>query len=241
MAEVKLQAVKREVTGKGAARKARAEGKVPGVIYGQGMDPVAVEVERRALINAFHTDAGTNVLLKIKLDGKETTALARDLQRDPVRGTLLHADFVKIDLKQEVQVEVPVHLVGEAAGVKEGGVLEQPLFSLQVKCLPTDVPEAVEAHITALTIGDSLKVADLVPDGKYEILTDPEATVASVAAPISEAQLEAMEAAAGVELEAPEEEAEVEAAEAAAEGEIPEGAPEAGKPEGGEQSPGGAE
>ena len=112
MAEVTLQAVKREKTGKGAARKSRAANKVPGIIYGQGMEPVPVEVDRRELVTAFHTDAGMNVLLNIEVDGQSTTTLARDLQIDPLKGTLLHADFVKVDLKREVEVEVPVHLVG---------------------------------------------------------------------------------------------------------------------------------
>ena len=107
MAEVTLKAVKRDRVGKGPARHARRENKVPGIIYGQGMDPIPVIVDRRELVTAFHTDAGMNVLLTIEVDGQSTTALARDLQRDPLRGTLLHTDFVKVDLKQEVEVEVP--------------------------------------------------------------------------------------------------------------------------------------
>lgn len=213
MAEVTIQAVKRESTGKGAARKVRALKRVPGVLYGQGMDPVAVEVDRRDLINAFHTDAGMNVLFNIELDGEKTTALAKDLQRDPIRGTLLHADFIKIDLKQEVEVEVPVHAVGEPAGVKEGGVLEQPLFNVLVRCLPAEVPESINADVSALGIGDSIKVADLPSGATYEILTDSDSIVASVAAPISEAELEAMEAGVAPEEEAAEPEEAGEAAE----------------------------
>lgn len=211
MAEVTLKAVKRDRTGKGAARKARAANKVPAVIYGQGMDPVSVEVDRRDLVTAFQTDSGMNVLLKIQVDGQSTTTLARDLQRDPLRGTLLHADFVKVDLTQEVEVEVPVNIVGEAAGQKEGGVLEQPLFELHVRCLPTEVPESIEADVSALDIGDSLKVADLAGGRNFTILNDPESPVASIVAPVSEAELEAMEAAATADVEVP------------AEGEVPEG------------------
>ena len=203
MAEVTLQAVKREKTGKGAARQARAANKVPGVIYGQGMEPVAVVVDRRELVTAFLTDAGLNVLLNIQVDGESTTALARDLQRDPLRGTLLHADFVKVDLKQEVEVEVPVHVVGESPGVKEGGVLEQPLFELHVRCLPTEVPESIEADVSGLAIGDSLKVSDLSSGRTFEILNDPDASVAAVVAPVSEEELEAMEAAATADVEEP--------------------------------------
>jgi large subunit ribosomal protein L25 len=224
MAEVRLQAQVRELSGKGVARKARARGKVPAILYGRGMDNMSIELDRRELVTALHTEAGMNVLLDLEIDGTTTLALTKELQRDPVLGTLLHADFIKIDRKQAVEVEVPVHLVGESVGAKEGGVLEHPLFSVHVRCLPTEVPEAVEADVSALAIGDSLRVSDLPSDGSFAILTDPETVVASVAAPVSEEELEAMEAAAAVEaaggVEAVEEpEAAEEAEEAGAEGE----------------------
>ena len=199
MAEVKLKAVKRDDTGKGSARRARAEGLVPAIVYGQGMEPISISVNRREFVTALQTDAGMNVLLNIDVDGATTTALTREIQTDPVRGTLLHADFVKIDLKQEVEVEVPVHVVGEAPGVKEGGVLEHPLFTLHVRCLPTNVPESIDADISGLNIGDSLRVSELSEGRDFTILNDPESVVASVAAPISEEQLEAMVAEAGAE------------------------------------------
>lgn len=201
MAEVTLKAIKRDDTGKGSARRARAAGRVPGIVYGQGIEPVAIEVDRRQFVTALQTDAGMNVLLNIEVDGTSTTALTRELQRDPVRGTLLHADFVKIDLTQEVEVEVPVHLVGDSPGVKEGGVLEHPLFTLHVRCLPTDVPESIDADISGLNIGDALRVSQLAEGRDFNILNDPDSVVASVAAPITEEQLEAMVAEAGPEVE----------------------------------------
>ena len=150
-------------------------------------------------MTALKTDAGLNVLLNIDVDGSTTTALTREIQTDPVRGTLLHADFVKIDLKQEVEVEVPVHVVGDAPGVKEGGVLEHPLFTLHVRCLPANVPESIDADISGLNIGDVLRVSELAEGRDFHILNDPDSVVASVAAPISEEQLEAMVAEAGAE------------------------------------------
>ena len=224
MAEVKLKGIRRESVGKGSARRSRGAGKVPAILYGRGMEPVALEVDRREFVVALKTDAGMNVLLDIEVDGDRTLALTRELQRDPVRGTLLHADFVKVDRTQAIEVEVPVHLVGEAPGAKEGGVLEHPLFSAHVRCLPTDVPEAIEADISGLAIGDALRVGDLPANDKYEILNDPDSVVASVAAPISEEELEAMEAEAGIEQEPSEAELEAAAAEAEAapeEGEEP--------------------
>ena len=232
MAELKLTAVKRADVGKGASRRSRAGGKVPAIIYGRGMDPVAVEVDRRELVSALRTDAGVNVLLDIEVDGTRTLALTRELQRDPVRGTLLHADFVKVDRKQAIEVEVPVHVVGESPGAKEGGVLEHPLWTVHVRCLPTDVPEAIDADVSGLRIGDSLRVADL-PTGDFEILDDPENVVVAIAQPITEEQLEAMEAEAGIEQEPSEEEVAAEAAAEEAEGEAaPEAAAEEPAPEG---------
>jgi large subunit ribosomal protein L25 len=221
MAELKLQATKRTESGKGAAHRSRAAGRVPAVLYGRGMEPVSLEVDRREFVTALKTDSGMNVLLDIEFDGTNTLALTRELQRDPVRGTLLHADFVKVDRTQAIEIEVPVHLVGEAQGTKEGGALEHPLFSVHVRTLPGNVPEAIDADVSALNIGDTLRVADLRAPADVEILNDPEAVVASIAAPISEEELEAMEAEAGIEMEAPE-------AEAAEEGAAPadeEGAP----------------
>jgi large subunit ribosomal protein L25 len=229
VAELKLKATKRLDTGKGAARRARAGGRVPAVLYGGGIEPVALEVDRREFVTALKTDAGMNVLLSIEVDGSTTLALTRELQRDPVRGTLLHADFVKVDRTQAIEVEVPVHVVGEAPGVKEGGVLEHPLFSVHVRTLPGDVPESVTADVSGLAIGEVLRVSDLAADGEFEILNDPDAVVVSIAAPISEAELEAMEAEAGIETEAPAEEEE-EAAEEGAESE--EAAPEESPDEG---------
>ena len=208
MAEVKLNAVARDGRGKGAARQARMAGRVPGVVYGRGMEPIPIEVDRREFITALNTDAGMNVLLELQLDGNKVLTLARELQRDPVRGTLLHADFVYIDVTKTVEVEVPVNVMGEPAGVKEGGVLEQPLFTVHVTCLPTDVPEHIDVDVTHLDIGDSLRIGDLPKSDKYEVTNDPDTPVVTIAAPISEAELEAMEAAAGQEQEEPDEAAE---------------------------------
>jgi large subunit ribosomal protein L25 len=219
MAEVRLQAERRIVAGKGGARKTRAAGKVPAIVYGGGMEPIPVQVDRRELVTALHTDAGMNVLLDLAIGDTTTLALTRELQRDPVRGTLLHADFVKVDRTQEIEVEVPIHLIGEAPGVREGGVLEHQLFTAHVRCLPTAVPEHIEADISPLGPGDALKVADLVAGRDYEILNEPDTVVALIAAAVSAEELEAMEAAVSGEApEVAEAVVEAEAATPAAEG-----------------------
>lgn len=197
MAEVKLKAYKREDTGKGAARRSRREGRVPAVLYGHGADPQVLEVDRREFIGALLGDAGMNVLLDLDIDGTTTLALTKELQRDPVRGTVLHADFIAIDRSEKVDVEVPVHLAGTAPGTGEGGVLEHPTATLLVRALATEVPESVEVDISGLGMGDSIKVSDLNVSG-FEVLVDPDTVIASVSQPISEEELESLEADAGI-------------------------------------------
>jgi large subunit ribosomal protein L25 len=226
MAEVRLKASKRGDAGKGSARRTRAAGRVPGVVYGRGMEPVSISVDRREFVTALLSDSGMNTLLDLEIDGDTTLALTKELQRDPVRGTLLHADFVKVDRTVEVEVEVPVHIAGESPGAKEGGVLEHPLHTLHVRALPGDVPEAIDADVSGLNIGDSLRVSDLAAGLSFTILNDPDTVVASVVAPISEEALAALEAEAGIAVEGAEEEAA--AAAAGAEGATGEEAAEGG-------------
>jgi large subunit ribosomal protein L25 len=223
MAEVQLQAGKRVANGKGAARQARMAGKVPAIVYGRGLDPVSIEVDRRSFVSALNTDAGMNVLLAIQIDGDSVLALTKDLQMDPVAGTVLHADFIRVDLSQNMEVSVPVHTVGEAPGVKEGGILDQTLHEVTISVRPDQVPESIEADISALNIGDTLRVADLLQEGRFEVITDAEENVLTITAPISEEELAALEADAGIVQEPTDEEQAAEA-EASPEGaeEVPE-------------------
>jgi large subunit ribosomal protein L25 len=172
------------------------------------MRAISITVDRRDFVTALHSDAGMNQLLDIQVDGDSVLAITRELQRDPVRGTLLHADFVKVDRTSTIDVEVPIHLTGESAGVSEGGVLEQQLHVLAIKVLPTEVPDAIDADVSALGMGDALRVSDLRVYGDVEVLADPEAVVALVSTPISEEELEALEADAGIEQEPTDEELE---------------------------------
>lgn len=238
VAEVKLTANKRVEVGKGASRRSRAGGRVPGVVYGHGMEPLAIEIDRREFITALQTDAGLNVLLDMDVDGTNLLTLTKELQRDPVKGTVLHADFIQIDRTEEVQVEVPLHLVGHAAGADEGGVLQQPRSSLHVRSVVTEVPEHLEADISALNIGEALRVSDIAATIGYTVLEDPDTVIASVAAPVSEAELEAMEAEAAAAAGIEEVEEPVEGEEVAEGEEVPEGeeAPEGEAAEGAEES-----
>lgn len=224
--ERKLKAEPRDGTGKGAARKLRAAGRIPAVVYGHGIDPMHVTVDAKDLFHVLHTDAGMNVLVDLRVDSDHMLAMPREIQRDHIRGTFIHIDFLRIARDEKITVEVPIHLIGESHGVKEGGVVEHHLWNVQVECLPQDVPSSIDADISALGIGDSLKVAELSTPANSVILTSPEETVVAVVPPQIQKALEELEAEEAAAAEAAE-------AEAIAEGviEAPEAA-EAGEGEG---------
>ena len=205
--EQKLVAEKREGTGKGVARKLRAAGRVPAVLYGHGMEPVGLSVDSRELFQLFHTGAGTNVLVGLVVDGDEHLAMPREVQRDHIRGRFVHVDFLVVSRDEKITINVPVRIVGASVGVKAGGVLEHHLWELRVECLPSDVPDAIEADVSPLEIGMSLRVGDLVvPEGAL-ILTSPEESVVAVQQPQARIELEEEEAAEAAEGEAAEGEA----------------------------------
>jgi large subunit ribosomal protein L25 len=209
MSEYQLAAEPRQTTGKGAARRTRAAGRVPAVLYGHGMAPQHLSVDAREFGFAMRTGAGSNVLLELQVGRARHLALAKAVQRHPLRGSYIHVDFLAVRRGEKVTVSVPVHLVGEAPGVREGGVADQDLYQVNVEAEVTSVPESVQGDVAGLQIGDVLRVADLVaPDG-VTILDDPEAPVISVVPP-TVAPVEEAEAA---EAEAAEAEAEGEAAE----------------------------
>jgi large subunit ribosomal protein L25 len=211
MADQQLKAEPREGAGKGVARKLRAAGRVPAVLYGHGKDTRWLSVDARDLFHLLHGAAGGNVLIDLVVDGEKTMAMAREIQRDHVRGQYLHVDFLEVRRDEKVTVDVPVHLVGESAGVKAGGVLEHHLWELKIECLPQDLPDAIEADISALNVNDSLHVSDIVVPEVCTVLTPLEEIVASVVPP----QAREVEEAEGVEGEAAAEEAEGVAAEEA--------------------------
>jgi large subunit ribosomal protein L25 len=218
--ERKLKAERRDRTGKETAHKIRAAGRVPAVVYGRGMEPMHVSIDSRELFHLLHTDAGVNVLVDLRVDGDHFLALPREVQRDLIKGRFVHVDFLRIARDEKITVEVPVHVVGESHGVKEGGVVEHHLWNLQVECLPTDVPTHIDADITKLGINESLKVSDLEPPEKCTILTSADEVVVSVVPPqvlrVEEAEGVTEEAVEGEEAEAG---AEGAAGEEAAEGE----------------------
>src|SRR4051794_24717997 len=195
MAEQKLVASVRQESGKGVARKLRADGRVPAVLYGQGADPIAMSVDARELSHLLHA-GGANVLVDLVVDGQEHLAMPCEIQRDHIKGRYWHIDFLAVSRTEKITVNVPIRINGEAAGGKLGGVLEHHLWEVSVECFPTEVPEAIDIDVSPLDIGDSIKVGDLeVPDGG-EITSNPEDSVVAVQQPQARVELDEAEAAA---------------------------------------------
>ena len=178
MPETTLTAHTGREIGSSSTRRLRAEGKIPGVVYGHGTDPIPVAVVAREFQVALSGEAGLNTLLSLQVDGTEHLTLARDIQHHPVRNTVTHVDFLIVRRDELLSAEVPINLVGEAIEVAHGdGIVDQQLFTLQVKAKPTDIPNSVDIDISSLTIGGALHVSDITIPPGVELETDPETTV----------------------------------------------------------------
>jgi large subunit ribosomal protein L25 len=199
-----LSADARGGIGKGIARKLRAAGRIPAIIYGKGKQSEAISVDPARLERLLHTsDSGMNTLIDLSVDGRTSTVLLKDLQRDPIRGRYLHADFFVVDLEQELQVAVPLHFIGKAAGLEFGGIVEHPLREIEVACLPQAIPDSIEVDVTALNIGDSLHVRDLQTPAGVRVISDGDLAIALVEQPAVAEEPSAEEAVTAEGAEAP--------------------------------------
>lgn len=188
MAMMELAAARRQGTGKERNRKRLVQGKVPGVIYGKGIETRPLEFERRDLEKFLTTARRGTVIVKMNVTdgagGKESFAVLKDVQTDPVTDRVIHVDFYEVALGQKFRIEVPLKLRGKAAGIELGGVLEQVVRSLEVECTPDSVPEFLEANVSHLGIGQSLHLGDIAfPAGVQPIEKDMKMTIASVHTP----------------------------------------------------------
>lgn len=200
MKSVPLTAYPRTLGRRAGSKKLREAGRIPAVIYGRQTKPQSLEVDRKSLEDLIHHSASENMLVDLAVD-KDTRpkrlALVQEVQHHALSGKVLHIDFHEISETEKVTVMVPVESIGEAVGVKTGGgVLEHVLFKLKVRCLPKDLPEAINVDVTALEIGKAIHIGDITPPPGVEILGDKHISVLSVAAPVTEAEEAAAEAAA---------------------------------------------
>lgn len=180
---------------KGAARKIRRSGLIPAVLYGPSVGNVLLAIDPHALLKAMDTEAGMNTLIKLRLEGggnlTDKVVMLRDLQVDPLNRTPLHADLYEITMDETVMVEVPVRLVGKAVGIDEGGILDQGIRELRVECLPGSIPEVLELDVTALGMGQSIHVSEIVLPEGVKIVGELATAVVSISAPLAEEEVAA--------------------------------------------------
>ena len=199
---VEAQARPETSRGKNEARRLRAGGRIPAVLYGAKKSTVAVSVDPKQITRILHSESGHNTIFDIQVGDEKAKVMIVDWQHDPIHGKLLHIDLKRIAMDEKMRVMVPIHLVGEAEGVKtQGGILDQVLREVEVECLPADIPSHIDADVTALVFGTVLRVSDLPHAGKLEFITDETQTVAHITsvkeevAPTPEAVAEAAAAA----------------------------------------------
>jgi large subunit ribosomal protein L25 len=181
MAEEVLTAESRAERGSRPAGRLRRAGQVPAVVYGLGGDSVTVTVPARELGHILAH--GANTLIRLQLDGDNQLTLARQIQRNPTRGDLVHVDFVRVRTDVAVTAEVAVHLLGEPEGVRNGGLLEQLVFALPIEARPQDIPGSIETDVSELDIGDQVRLADLALPAGVLAMLEPDALIAQVVAP----------------------------------------------------------
>jgi len=179
MADVTLAAEVGRTSGSRATRRLRREGKIPGVIYGHGTDPVPVAVAARELRIALNGEAGANQLLSLETDGTTYLTLAREMQRHPIAQTVTHVDFQIVRRDEVIAADVPIVLIGEAVEVHHGdGLVDQQMFTLAIRARPADIPTSLEVDISGLTIGAQLRISDLTMPAGVTTEIDPETAIA---------------------------------------------------------------
>lgn len=170
-----------ESRGKNEARRLRASGRVPAVMYGAKKQPVAVSVDPKQITKILHSESGHNTIFDLAVGGDKTKVMIVDWQYEPIKGRMLHIDLKRIAMDEKIRVRVPVHLTGESAGVKQqGGILDQVLREVEIECLPADIPSHINADISGLVFGQVLRVADLDHGGKLKFLTEATQAVAHI-------------------------------------------------------------
>jgi large subunit ribosomal protein L25 len=169
--------------GKNEARRLRVSGRVPAVVYGAKKNTIAVSLDPKVISRILASETGHNTIFDLQVGAEKTKAMIVDWQFEPVRGSILHIDLKRIAMDEKMRVMVPIHLVGEAVGVKtQGGIMDQVIREVEIECLPGDIPSHIDADVSALEFGVVLRVKDLPHDSKVKFITNGEQAVAHVTA-----------------------------------------------------------
>jgi len=180
--EVTVSAEIRTRLGKGGARQLRRVGKIPAILYGGAEPPVPIAVEKGRVLEIFRKYGHTSIF-SLALNGRTVPVIIKDWQLDPITGALLHVDFLRVDLTRPMRVKVPIELVGDAVGVRHGGILDFATHEVEIECVPTEIPARLQVDVSGLEIGDHIAVKDLSLGDRLRVLDDPERVIVSVLAP----------------------------------------------------------
>ena len=191
MEEILLEAQIRQELGRGKVKDLRDAGFIPAVVYGESKDSLVIKVSHSELLRLIHQHRAENMVISLKIKDdkkkKNRSCLIKEIQYDPVHGDIRHVDFNEISLTKSIRVNVPVEVKGEAVGVKqEGGSLEHILWEIEIECLPADIPKNIEVDVSNLKLGEAIHIKDISFSAKIKVLSDPQAVVLSVAAPMKE-------------------------------------------------------
>ena len=188
MEQINLTALLRVERGKGPAGRLRAAGRVPGILYGPGVEgAIALALNTKELEKTLHTHAGGNVLVNLEIAGdKNRTVMFKEVMRHPLRGTVVHVDLLEVNLNETIEIEVPVHLTGKAGGLAFGGIVQHETRTITILCLPSQIPDSIEVDITPLNVGQSLHVKDIQLAQGLTAVDEPDLTVVSIVSPTAE-------------------------------------------------------
>jgi len=179
--DITITAAPRDSRGKNEARRLRASGMAPAVVYGAGTDPVAVSIDPKAVHTILRSASGHNTIFNIDIQGSTAPVMLVDWQHDPIKGKLLHVDMKRIDLTKRIAVKVPVHTTGEAKGIKQqGGVYEIVTREIEIECLPDDIPESFTVDVTELLLNQSLRAGEVPLPETIKLLSPPETVISHV-------------------------------------------------------------
>lgn len=187
MQQFVIEAERRTPAGKNANRRIRSAGRIPAVVYGKKREPMPLLVSPKALSEILHSQSGHNTIFSVTVEGSQANVMVKDYQLDPVRGNIIHADLYEIAMDQLLKLTVDIETVGEAQGVKlDGGIMDVVSRSLEVECLPADIPESIKVDVSQLKINDYIRVKNLPVNPKVKFLSDPELVIVTIVPPVKE-------------------------------------------------------
>jgi large subunit ribosomal protein L25 len=183
-----IEAQMRTPGGKNVNKRLRNSGIIPAVLYGPGKETIAISVDPQIVQDILHSESGRNSIFTINVDGSaQNNSMVKDYQLDPVQGELIHVDFIQIAMDRRLQLDVNIELVGEPMGVKiGGGIMDFVTRSIEVECLPADIPESIKVDVSHLDINDYIRVNNIEVDPKVKVLSDPEVVVVTIIPPVKE-------------------------------------------------------